>query len=88
MPPKAGKGKKAVGNKMVAMRKEHVVLAPELDGKALTEQYQFMWAADTKAHPATHVSPGASKADRSRAFIRRTERFYTRLVFNYWFFCS
>ena len=69
MSPKASKGKavKAVDSDaeaekpdLVEMRKKHVVFPPTLDRRALIEHYLCMWGKETKAHPATRVSPASA----------------------------
>lgn len=70
MPPKTSKGKEAKSvvpeSKLAKMRKEHVVFPPVLDADTLKERYRPMWARETKAHPATRVSPASSGGGRGK----------------------
>ena len=65
MPPKPSKGKEAEAaateSKLAKMRKERAVFPPTLDAVALKEKYQFAWARETMAHPATKVSPASCR---------------------------
>ncbi|KAE8786399.1 hypothetical protein D1007_39749 [Hordeum vulgare] len=54
MPPKASRGKGAASEKeLVRLRKKYANFAKGLDMATLKSRYQIMWAAETKAHPAT-----------------------------------
>ncbi|KAI5016295.1 hypothetical protein ZWY2020_006146 [Hordeum vulgare] len=59
MAPKTSSGKGAASEKELArLRKKHTIFPKGLDMATLKSRYQIMWAAKTKAHPATEVLPG------------------------------
>ncbi|KAI4973458.1 hypothetical protein ZWY2020_035719 [Hordeum vulgare] len=59
MAPKTSGGKGATSEKELArLRKKHAIFRKGLDMATLKSRYQIMWAAETKAHPATEVLPG------------------------------
>jgi hypothetical protein len=60
MPPKGDKGKTArsvKAERLVQLRRKHVIFAPTLTARDLKDRYQVMWAARTNTHPATRVHP-------------------------------